>query len=172
MYWPFGRKYCFLAFHPYMACFGRFSHKVTDSVAFGNFKIEIGFHATAMCMGRHRIPNTPGLQFGHTHLQLTGFNNLTHQHFIDVSMIGTFERTHFGNDSIGFRYFFIGTVAMGRSRIEIKFSRFSGIYAFKRNRTITTAQIKGFLKIQIKGLSVDFDTTGSSDIENTDFTTA
>ena len=95
-----------------MTGFVNLTHKVAHSMLFRYFKIEISLHTTAMDMCRHRIPHTSRSQFGHPHLQLTGGQHLIYQHLVDITMIRTFQRSHFSNYSIGFSHLFIGIIAM------------------------------------------------------------
>ena len=79
---------------------------------FGNLEIEVGFHTTAVYVGRHRVPYTSRSQFRHTHLQLAGGQHLIHQHLIDITVVGAFQRTHFSYYGIGFRHLTVGIIAM------------------------------------------------------------
>ena len=109
---PFGRQYSLVTLHPYVAGFVNFAHEVANCMFFGYFKIEVSFHTTAVHMCRHRIPYATRSKFRHTHLQLAGRQYLIHQHLIYITMVGTFQATHFSNYSISLRHFLIGIVAM------------------------------------------------------------
>ena len=109
---PFGREHRLIAFHPDVARLAYFTHEMTDSVFFGNFEIEISLHTTAVHVGRHRVPYAARSKLGHTHLELAGRQYLVHQHLIDITMVGAFQRAHFSHYRIGFRHFAVGIVAM------------------------------------------------------------
>ena len=119
-------------------------------MVFGNFKVKISLHTTTMYVSRHGIPYTSRSKFRHTHLQLAGRKYLIHQHFIDVTMIGPFQRTHLGNDCIGFRHFAVRIVAVCSQRVEVELSRMGSVLTFKGHLTITRTQIKGFFIIKFK----------------------
>ena len=139
-------------------------------MVFGNFKVEISLHTTTVYVSRHGIPYTSRSKFRHTHLQLAGRKHLIHQHFIDVTMIGPFQRTHLGNDCIGFRHFAVRIVAVCSQRVEVELSRMGSVLTFKGHLTITRTQIKGFFIIKFKYRITCFYNTGTSHIEDTHFT--
>lgn len=104
---PFWRYHSLFIGQPYMAGLLGFSHKMTYPLFLRHLKIEVSFHPSCMYMGRHRIPDTAGFQFGHPHLQLTGLYVLINNQLIDYpivrfrcrtsfDLIGIFQRHQFG----------------------------------------------------------------------------
>ena len=98
---PFGRHDRLFVGHPYQTLLLRLAHQVANHVPFGQIEIEVSLDTPAVHMGRHRVPNTAGLQFGKAHLQLAGslFEHIFHDQLVDYAVVALFHLT--GGERVG-----------------------------------------------------------------------
>src|SRR5690606_16322377 len=67
---PWWRNNSLLVFHPNVAGFISWSHKVRNSLIFWQVEIEVYFHTSIVRVRRHGVPNGTWLKLCHSHLQL------------------------------------------------------------------------------------------------------
>ena len=129
-------------------------------------------------MGRHRVPNTAGLQFGKAHLQLAGslFEHIFHDQLVDYAVVALFHLT--GGERVGLQRTLhpvdghqlcrIGFVRS--SRVDVEFCRFRSILALESHFLVPAAHIKSVAETQRVLLAVHGHDTVAADIDHAQLT--
>ena len=179
MYRPLGRDDGLLVVEPYDAVFLGLTHEVTHGVAFGNVEIEIGLDATVVSVGGHGVPYAAGLEFGQTHLELTGtlFEHIVDNELVDDAVIALLHLA--SGEAVGLDRAFasvdgdeLGLVGLvGCGGVEIEFGGVGSVLAAEGHFLVTAAYIESVLEVELIVLAVDIDNAVATYINYTEFTT-
>ena len=90
---PFRRHDGLLVVEPNNAALLRLTHDVSDGLIFWKVEIVVGFNTAAVCVRRHRIPGSTGIELCQSELKLARafFENVVYDEFVDGAVVALFQ---------------------------------------------------------------------------------